>query len=126
MTLLMPIAEACEALTVLIDESYYTAKDKGWWEDPDRNVMEQLCLFHCEISEAAEEYRSGGLDALTQIEMNVDGKEGKPGGFPVELADLLIRVFDTCGRYGIPLGEALRLKLIFNRTRPHRHGGKVA
>ena len=118
--------QACAAVEILVDESYRTAKEKGWWENPDRNLMEQLCLFHCEISEAAEEFRRDGLSQLAEIKMDVDGKPGKPGGFPIELADLLIRVFDTCGRYQIPLGEALRLKLSYNRGRDHRHGNKFA
>lgn len=124
----MPLAvdEACAGLDVLSHEAHQTAKEKGWWENPDRNVPEQLALFHAEVSEALEEFRKGGHDCLTVIEMDVDGKPGKPGGFPVELADLFIRVFDTCGRYGIPLGEAMRLKLAFNKTRPHRHGNKHA
>lgn len=48
----------------------------------------------------------------------------KPIGIAVELADVLIRIADTCGRYNIPLEEALKLKLAYNKTRPHRHGGK--
>ena len=122
----LTIEEACAAVTTLIDESHRTALEKGWWKDPNRNVMEQLCLFHCEVSEAAEEYRRDGPEALARIQFNVDGKEGKPGGFAVELADLLIRVFDTCGRYAIPLGEALRLKLEYNKSREYRHGNKHA
>lgn len=120
------ILQACAALDILSQAAHQTAKEKGWWENPDRNVPEQLCLFHEEVSEALREFRIGGHEILDKITMDVDGKPGKPGGFPVELADLLIRVFDTCGRYNIPLGEAMKLKLAFNKTRPHRHGNKHA
>ena len=122
----LEIDQACAALDVLANEAHTTAKEKGWWENMDRNVPEQLALFHAEISEALEEFRSHGHECLTRIDMDVDGKPGKPGGFPIEIADLFIRVFDTCGRYGVPLGEAMKLKLEYNKSRPHRHGGKHA
>jgi NTP pyrophosphatase (non-canonical NTP hydrolase) len=47
-------------------------------------------------------------------------------GFPSELADIVIRVADLAGALGIDLAEAIRIKLAFNRTRTHRHGGKKA
>lgn len=49
----------------------------------------------------------------------------KPEGVPIELADVIIRVADMCGRYGIDLEAALRIKQVFNRTRPRKHGGKA-
>ena len=53
------------------------------------------------------------------------GMNVKPMGFAVELADILIRVGDLAGFLGIDLDEAVRLKMAYNRTRPHRHGGKA-
>jgi NTP pyrophosphatase (non-canonical NTP hydrolase) len=50
------------------------------------------------------------------------GMTVRPEGFAVELADILIRVGDLCGRFGIDLDEAVRLKMAYNHTRPHRHG----
>lgn len=89
--------------------------------------------MHSELSEALEEYRNLGKYQETLQEIYFSGKSTinheitsnhKPEGIAVELADVLIRIFDTCGRYNIPLEEALRLKLDYNKTRPHRHGGK--
>ena len=34
----------------LILESNKTARSKGWWDNPDRNVPELLALVHSEIS----------------------------------------------------------------------------
>lgn len=48
----------------------------------------------------------------------------KPEGIPSELADTVIRIADMCGFYGIDLQEAVEQKMRYNRTRPHRHGGK--
>jgi hypothetical protein len=39
---------------------------------------------------------------------------------------VLIRIANTCGRYDIPLTQAIKAKLAFNKTRPHRHGNKLA
>jgi NTP pyrophosphatase (non-canonical NTP hydrolase) len=112
-------------IKTLIEESHKTAIEKGWWNDTTGNqvnVGNQFSNFHSEISEAWEEYRKGkGWD-----EIYYRPSDGKPEGIPVEFADLLIRIFDTCGNYGIPLERALTEKLAFNKKRPMRHGGKKA
>ena len=46
----------------LIQISHNTAKEKGWWDDSNRNVGELLALIHSEISEALEVYRIKGKD----------------------------------------------------------------
>ena len=93
---------------------------KGFWGeswDEDRNVGEALALMHSELSEALEEIRK--TDATVT---RIYSEGGKPEGFPVELADCVIRILDFCGRYGIPLAEAIEMKLAYNQTRPHKHG----
>lgn len=91
-----------------------------------------LDLVHSEVSEASEEVRTGRPLTMIRYESkdghvsHVKGGEfQKPVGFPVELADTVIRIFDLCGFYGIDLGRAIREKTEYNRTRPRKHG-KVA
>jgi hypothetical protein len=94
------------------------AEEKGWWES-DRPFAEQIALFHSEISEALEEFRNGHkVDEIYYI-------DGKPEGIPIELADCIIRMMDTCGRYGIDLWEAICIKVLYNTTREYKHGGKI-
>jgi len=108
-------------LKSLMEQAHATAKAKGWWET-ERPFLEQLMLMVSELSEAGEDYRVHGLspDKFLRIE------SGKPEGIAVELADVLIRLGDTCEAYDIPLVEALEKKLAYNLTRPYRHNNKLA
>ena len=80
-----------------------------------------------EVAEAWEAYRGGkmnepcdkaekmvalGLPALTCMEE--------------ELADVMIRVFDTAETFGIDIDRAVAAKHAYNGTRTHKHGGKLA
>jgi NTP pyrophosphatase (non-canonical NTP hydrolase) len=103
------------------EEIYGWAKSKGWWDNPNREVGTVLALIHSEISEALEEWRDGR--PLTEIYTD---EKGKPCGFPIELADTVIRIVDLCEAKGIDLEAAMRVKQAYNETRPNRHGGKLA
>lgn len=105
----------------MMREIHETAVSKGWWDNGDRNFGEQIALFHSELSEALEEWRNG-----RPLEEVYFGEGGKPEGVPIELADAVIRIMDTCGRYGIDLEKAILTKMAYNKTRVRRHGGKVA
>lgn len=80
----------------LIRASHAMAVQKGWWDSgiDNRSIAEQFVNFHAEISEAWEEYRSDQMATWFQ-------DNGKPEGFWVEIADLLIRIADTLGAYQI-------------------------
>lgn len=106
-------------IATLISQAHMTAVEKGWWESP-RSIGEQIALMHSELSEALEEIRNGRDPAEVYYS---DG--GKPEGFAAELADVLIRIFDTCGRYNVPLGSVLDQKMAYNKSRPYRHGNKT-
>jgi NTP pyrophosphatase (non-canonical NTP hydrolase) len=101
----------------LVKQAHQMAVDKGWYEEP-RTFGELIALMHSELSEALEEYRAGKL-------FNAIHYEGeKPCGIPIEFADVLLRIFDACGYLGIDLEKALQIKMTYNATRPHKHGGK--
>jgi NTP pyrophosphatase (non-canonical NTP hydrolase) len=108
-------------LNKMRDMAHGMSREKGWYdgEAAKRNIPEMLALIHSEVSEALEEYRAGRMAVWFE-----NGKP-KPEGFPSEIADVVIRIGDLCGYLGIDLTEAVRVKMAFNATRPHRHGGKV-
>lgn len=101
----------------LVHQAHQNAIDKGWYEEP-RTFGEMIALMHSELSEALEDHRNGY--GLTEIYYEGD----KPCGIPTELADVVIRIFDACGYLGIDLEAAIKQKMTFNATRPHKHGGK--
>lgn len=103
----------------LVKEIHTTAKEKGWWDEP-RSFGDIIALCHSELSEALDEYCNGSKIHQTYI-----ASDGKPEGVPVELADVLIRIFDACGYYNIDIASAVKTKVEYNKGRPYRHGGKV-
>lgn len=117
----------------LVKIAHGNAVDKGWWEE-DRSFGEIIALMHSELSEALEDFRNGELPTTSWYEKKVNSElqvkavqmdtDWKPCGIPSELADVVIRIFDACGRYGIDLESAIREKMAYNATRPHRHGNK--
>ena len=87
------------------------------WNDPPATFPEFCALVHSEVSEAFEEFRNGHS-------VTASWGEGKPEGIPIELVDILIRVFHYAAYNGIDLEDAYRTKTAYNRTRSSRHGGK--
>ena len=106
------------AINIAAIDCHQNAKDKGWWDKP-RSTLECLALIHSEVSEAVEDVRDGN----TTIKY---AEDGKLNGLPSELADVVIRVFDLAGHLNIDIGKVIVEKHEYNKTRPHRHGGKLA
>lgn len=97
------------------------ATEKGWNQN-DAPFPEFIALCHAELSEALEEFRNSHADIYYAPD-----EQGtmKPEGIPIELADVLIRIFHYAGQHNIDLELALDIKHDYNKRRPHRHGGKV-
>lgn len=113
-------------INLMRDRQHRMMTDKGF-HDPeieakgaaDVMAITRIALIHTEAGEATEEVRAG--QPFTAIRY---GDHGKPEGLPIEMADIVLRVMDFCGHYGIDLGKAIREKYEYTKLRPHRHGGK--
>ena len=85
-----------------------------------RNILRRMDEgLSLEEAEAIEDARKGRMATTIR-------EDGKPEGIGSELADIVIRVCDSAGALGIDMEAELRAKLAFNRTRSHKHGGKLA
>ena len=132
-----------KSLAEMAEEVRQVCEQLGWRGPEDhRTFGDEIALMHSEVSEALEAYRRWGTNDATQDEpiscpdpqcgdstWDHDCtigtyKPGKPEGVGSEFADVLIRLLDTAKEYGIDLEAEYERKVAFNRTRPHRHGGK--
>ena len=99
------------------------ASRKGWWngfndfaDDIKQEILgNKINLMHCELSEATEAMRIGNPDskkipAFSSVEE--------------ELADEVIRIMDFAGKNDLRIAEAIVAKIIYNASRPYKHGKK--
>lgn len=106
---------------------YQTSKSRGWHSEEEINVGNFLCNLHGEVSELWEAWRAGKLNepcdkadkmkALTGVGLTCAEEE---------LADIIIRALDTSQTLGVDIAKAVYIKNEYNKTREHRHGGKLA
>ncbi len=104
-------------LQTFAKEVFQLAIDKGWYNKA-RKLHEQTFLAAGELHEAGEEYRSGhplqhiypkGQSNVTYAAdpMVVAGVAVKPEGFPMEVADCLIRLLDFAASRDINIDDAV-------------------
>lgn len=112
------------------NEIHDLAVSKGWYNEPESETqfLNRTCAnMHDEVSEFHTAFREGKLwSPCDKAE-----KMKELGIHPLdcaeeELADIVIRAFDTAGFLKINLARAIMSKHGFNKTRPYRHGGKLS
>lgn len=82
------------------------------------SALEVHALIHSEISEATEEVRNNKEDFY------YSGGE-KPEGEAVECADAIIRLCEYAKVKGWQMDNIIVIKMEYNETRKHKHGGKL-
>lgn len=122
------------------------AKEKGWWDNPQRTPLEIHMLVVSEVAEASECVRNGeppvhygkidkwgdniksqdaGNNQIWLLEPWESAGKTKLEGEAVELADAVIRIMDYFGSKGWDLEAVMEVKHAYNQKRPYRHGGKL-
>ena len=91
------------------------AIQKGWWET-DNGDPAFIANVHGECSEYWEASRQGN-----PMSKKIPGFTAKEE----EIADIVIRCMDTAEKRKHRLSEAIIAKMEYNKTRSHRHGGKL-
>ncbi len=99
-------------LTALSLIALDTATKNGFRENSP-NAYESIALIHSEVSELLEALRDGNLPSKHTPQHSSAEEES---------ADIIIRVLDLAGANGWSIGEALRDKMEYNKTRPYKHG----
>lgn len=113
------------ALNEVASACWGISKEKGFHDNDDQpgRFAEYCSNLHGEVSELWEAYRAGNLS-------NECDKAPKMTAANVrvltcaeeELADIIIRAFDTAIGLGIDIGRAIHDKSEYNATRPRMHG----
>lgn len=116
-------------LNDIADEVYDIATSKGWHDNPNETedqYVERCCNnLHDEVSELHTAWRENHLhDPCDKAD-----KMREIGTLPLtcleeELADIIIRACDDAVHLGVDIEAVTLAKMAFNKTRPHRHGGK--
>lgn len=107
-----------EIINNVAEKCHYNSLSHGFWET-DFNFGEKIALMHSELSEALEKHRK-----TVALGKNDEPDEHCPqhGGIAIELADVVIRVFDLAAHMKMNIGGAILDKMEFNKNRPHKHG----
>jgi NTP pyrophosphatase (non-canonical NTP hydrolase) len=115
---------------------HQNAKDKGFYDNPDRNVGEALMLIVGEVSEAMEAHQTGRIanwelynsvyadeNPMTEADWTKQCFERHiKNTFEDEMADAVIRIMDLCEFLKIDLEAHILAKMQYNSTRERLHG----
>ncbi len=122
--------EFVRCLDEMTRECYENSKAHGFWEGvANDNEPTKIALMHSELSELLEAFRKGDPPCEKPITIQVKISDSQVENRRItsreeEVADLMIRLLDFCGRHEIPLATVVLAKHEYNKKRSFRHGGK--
>lgn len=104
-----------DSFNAVQQDTFDTAISKGW-DEKGRSQGESIALIHSELSEALESIRNNN-PVSSKIPDFSETEE--------EFADVVIRIMNFGKAHGLNIAGAILAKAEFNKSRPHRHGGKA-
>ncbi len=118
MLMVTEIAEASEAVRNHLPPVYFEAKLQPGMPDYAPGKVVRFVPLALDDAGIRHAYANG-------LEAGFAPADLKPEGQLVELADTVIRIGDWLGRYQASLSTLVELKMDYNATRGHKHGGKA-
>jgi len=123
-----------ETLKDMQEQCYAEAASKGWHPgdaEPgtEAEINEMACRLMCSHEELSELWSA--VRSATFREPCDKAEKMQALGLPAltcgeeEFADRFIRLLDEAQTHGIDMRKAVAVKMLYNRSRPHRHGGKT-
>lgn len=116
----LSVAQLADAVRALAAQSHMVAQARGF-HSGNKTPAESVAFVMRNLGLAlgylkpGEGRRGGG--SLSAIGI---GKEGKPIGFPIKLADAVIGIADIAAGLGVDLGDAIARKTAWNANRVRR------
>lgn len=101
-----------EAFNEIAKEAHANARAKGFYENPP-TPLERVALVHEELGECSSAFRHGNPP---------DDHIPEFSGAEAELADAIVRIMDMAVYLNLDVARALVAKMVYNATRPHKHG----
>lgn len=113
-------AALADAMRALSAQSFLVAQARGFHAG-GKTPAESLAFVIRNLGLALGYLKPGdGRRGGAGLRDITTGKDGKPLGFPIKLADAVIGIADIAGSLGVDLGDAIARKTAWNAARVKR------